>query len=133
MPGQEALAPHSILTCQELPITPLGARLAPASVSVGTFGDTGMRPAPETTRQAFEPMPDDIIFSGTPENVGLVVTGDTMQGAVAGLPTLNVTVHGGMRRFGTVRHDASPAGQRDQPACVPAPYGSSPNAKCRAR
>jgi len=42
--------------------------------------------------QAFELMPGDIIFSGTPENVGPVVKGDVMQGSIAGLPTLDVRV-----------------------------------------
>jgi len=42
--------------------------------------------------QAFELMPGDIIFSGTPENVGPVVPGDLMEGAIAGLPALNVRV-----------------------------------------
>jgi len=42
--------------------------------------------------QAFELMPGDIIFSGTPENVGPVVPGDLMEGLIAGLPTLNVKV-----------------------------------------
>ena len=44
--------------------------------------------------QAFELMPGDIVFSGTPENVGPVVPGDVMQGAIAGLPTLDVRVTG---------------------------------------
>ncbi len=34
----------------------------------------------------------DIIFSGTPENVGPVVVGDTMVGMIAGLPDLSVKV-----------------------------------------
>jgi 2-keto-4-pentenoate hydratase/2-oxohepta-3-ene-1,7-dioic acid hydratase in catechol pathway len=42
--------------------------------------------------QAFELMPGDIVFSGTPENVGPVVPGDVMEGFIAGLPTLNVKV-----------------------------------------
>ena len=42
--------------------------------------------------QAFELMPGDIIFSGTPENVGPVVPGDMMLGTIAGLPPLNVKV-----------------------------------------
>jgi len=42
--------------------------------------------------QAFELMPGDIIFSGTPENVGPVVAGDVMEGLIAGLPALNVKV-----------------------------------------
>ncbi len=36
----------------------------------------------------------DIIFSGTPENVGPVVSGDTMVGMIAGLPDLTVKVGG---------------------------------------
>jgi 2-keto-4-pentenoate hydratase/2-oxohepta-3-ene-1,7-dioic acid hydratase in catechol pathway len=42
--------------------------------------------------QAFELKPGDIIYSGTPENVGPVVSGDVMEGFIAGLPTLNVRV-----------------------------------------
>jgi 2-keto-4-pentenoate hydratase/2-oxohepta-3-ene-1,7-dioic acid hydratase in catechol pathway len=42
--------------------------------------------------QAFELMPGDLIYSGTPENVGPVVPGDLMQGFIAGLPTLDVRV-----------------------------------------
>ena len=42
--------------------------------------------------QAFELKPGDIIYSGTPENVGPVVAGDVMEGFIAGLPTLNVRV-----------------------------------------
>ena len=40
--------------------------------------------------RANEPMPEDIIFSGTPANVGPAVPGDGMEGAIAGPPTLNV-------------------------------------------
>ena len=42
--------------------------------------------------QAFELMPGDLIYSGTPENVGPVVPGDVMQGRLDGLPTLDVRV-----------------------------------------
>jgi 2-keto-4-pentenoate hydratase/2-oxohepta-3-ene-1,7-dioic acid hydratase in catechol pathway len=42
--------------------------------------------------QAFELFPGDLIYSGTPENVGPVVPGDLMQGSIAGLPTLDVRV-----------------------------------------
>jgi len=42
--------------------------------------------------QAFELFPGDLIYSGTPENVGPVVAGDVMQGSIAGLPTLDVRV-----------------------------------------
>jgi fumarylpyruvate hydrolase len=41
---------------------------------------------------AFEPMPGDIICSGTPENVGPVVRGDAMEGHIDGLPNLSVKV-----------------------------------------
>ncbi|HEY2189991.1 MAG TPA: fumarylacetoacetate hydrolase family protein [Caldimonas sp.] len=44
--------------------------------------------------QAFELFPGDLIYSGTPENVGPVVPGDLMQGSIAGLPTLDVRVTG---------------------------------------
>jgi fumarylpyruvate hydrolase len=44
--------------------------------------------------QANELMPGDIIYSGTPENVGPVVPGDVMQGSIARLPTLDVRVTG---------------------------------------
>jgi len=44
--------------------------------------------------EAFELMPGDLIYSGTPENVGPVVPGDLMQGSIAGLPTLDVRVTG---------------------------------------
>jgi 2-keto-4-pentenoate hydratase/2-oxohepta-3-ene-1,7-dioic acid hydratase in catechol pathway len=42
--------------------------------------------------EAFELMPGDIIFSGTPENVGPVVPGDVMEGHIDGLPNLLVKV-----------------------------------------
>src|SRR4051795_3493699 len=42
--------------------------------------------------QAFELMPGDIIFSGTPENVGPVVKGDVMEGHIDGLPDIRVKV-----------------------------------------
>jgi 2-keto-4-pentenoate hydratase/2-oxohepta-3-ene-1,7-dioic acid hydratase in catechol pathway len=42
--------------------------------------------------QAFELKPGDIIFSGTPENVGPVLPGDLMEGSIAGLPVLRVRV-----------------------------------------
>lgn len=44
--------------------------------------------------RANELFPGDIIFSGTPENVGPVVSGDTMVGMIAGLPDLTVKVGG---------------------------------------
>ena len=42
--------------------------------------------------QAFELMPGDIIFSGTPENVGPVVKGDVMTGHIDRLPDISVKV-----------------------------------------
>lgn len=42
--------------------------------------------------EANELMPGDIIYSGTPENVGPVVRGDLMEGSIAGLPVLSVRV-----------------------------------------
>ena len=41
---------------------------------------------------AWELMPGDLIYTGTPEGVAAVVSGDTMVGGVAGLSTLTVTV-----------------------------------------
>ena len=41
---------------------------------------------------AFELMPGDIIYAGTPENVGPVVAGDLMEGHIDGLPTISVRV-----------------------------------------
>ena len=42
--------------------------------------------------QAFELFPGDIIYSGTPENVGPVVAGDVMLGHIDGLPDIAVKV-----------------------------------------
>ncbi len=42
--------------------------------------------------EAFELMPGDIIYSGTPENVGPVVKGDVMDAHIDGLPDLRVKV-----------------------------------------
>ena len=42
--------------------------------------------------QAFELFPGDIIYSGTPENVGPVVPGDVMLGHIDGLPDISVKV-----------------------------------------
>jgi 2-keto-4-pentenoate hydratase/2-oxohepta-3-ene-1,7-dioic acid hydratase in catechol pathway len=41
---------------------------------------------------AFELMPGDIIYSGTPENVGPVVKGDMMEGHIDALPDIKVKV-----------------------------------------
>ena len=42
--------------------------------------------------EAFEVAPGDIIYSGTPENVGPVVKGDVMQAHIDGLPDILVKV-----------------------------------------
>jgi 2-keto-4-pentenoate hydratase/2-oxohepta-3-ene-1,7-dioic acid hydratase in catechol pathway len=42
--------------------------------------------------EAFELMPGDIIYSGTPENVGPVVPGDLLDGRIAGLPALGLRI-----------------------------------------
>lgn len=42
--------------------------------------------------KAFALMPGDIIYSGTPENVGPVVKGDMMDGHIDGLPDIRVKV-----------------------------------------
>ena len=42
--------------------------------------------------EAFELMPGDIIYSGTPENVGPVVKGDVMEGHIDRLPDIRVKV-----------------------------------------
>jgi fumarylpyruvate hydrolase len=42
--------------------------------------------------EAFELMPGDIIYSGTPENVGPVVKGDVIECHIDGLPNLSVRV-----------------------------------------
>jgi len=42
--------------------------------------------------EAFELMPGDIIYSGTPENVGPVVRGDVMECHIDGLPNLSVKI-----------------------------------------
>jgi len=41
---------------------------------------------------AWELQPGDLIFTGTPEGVAAVVAGDTLVGAVAGLPSLTVKI-----------------------------------------
>jgi len=42
--------------------------------------------------EAFELAPGDIIYSGTPENVGPVVKGDVMEGHIDALPNISVKV-----------------------------------------
>ena len=42
--------------------------------------------------EAFELMPGDVIYSGTPENVGPVVRGDVVECHVDGLPNLSIRI-----------------------------------------
>ena len=42
--------------------------------------------------EAFELMPGDIIYSGTPENVGPVVRGDVIDCHIDGLPNLGIRI-----------------------------------------
>jgi fumarylpyruvate hydrolase len=49
----------------------------------------------EKLSQAFELFPGDVIFSGTPDNVGPVVVGDVLECHVDGLPELKLRVVGG--------------------------------------
>jgi 2-keto-4-pentenoate hydratase/2-oxohepta-3-ene-1,7-dioic acid hydratase in catechol pathway len=42
--------------------------------------------------EAFELYPGDIIYSGTPENVGPVVRGDLIEMHIDGLPNLSVKI-----------------------------------------
>jgi fumarylpyruvate hydrolase len=46
----------------------------------------------EQLSAAWELRPGDLIFTGTPAGVGAVVSGDVMEGAIAGLGTLKVAV-----------------------------------------
>ena len=46
----------------------------------------------EQLSAAWELQPGDLIFTGTPEGVAAVVSGDTLVGNVAGLPTLTVKI-----------------------------------------
>ncbi|MEJ8858257.1 fumarylacetoacetate hydrolase family protein [Variovorax robiniae] len=46
----------------------------------------------EQLSAAWELAPGDLIFSGTPEGVAAVVSGDTLVGSVAGLPSLTVKI-----------------------------------------
>ena len=41
---------------------------------------------------AWDLQPGDLIFTGTPEGVAAVVSGDTMVGQITGLPTLTVRI-----------------------------------------
>jgi 2-keto-4-pentenoate hydratase/2-oxohepta-3-ene-1,7-dioic acid hydratase in catechol pathway len=42
--------------------------------------------------EAFELMPGDIVYSGTPENVGPVVRGDVIDCHIDGLPNLGIKI-----------------------------------------
>jgi fumarylpyruvate hydrolase len=49
----------------------------------------------ETLSKAWTLQPGDLIYTGTPAGVGAVVAGDVMEGAIAGLGTLQVRVQQG--------------------------------------
>ncbi len=42
--------------------------------------------------KAFELKAGDIVYSGTPENVGPVVRGDMLAGSIEGLPDLSIRI-----------------------------------------
>ena len=42
--------------------------------------------------EAFELFPGDIIYSGTPENVGPVLAGDVLVGRIEGLPEMAIKI-----------------------------------------
>ena len=42
--------------------------------------------------EAFEPKAGDIIYSGSPENVGPVVEGDLLHGTIEGLPPIQIRI-----------------------------------------
>jgi len=42
--------------------------------------------------EAFELRPGDLIMTGTPENVGPVVTGDVMEASIEGLGKISIQV-----------------------------------------
>ncbi|MCL4698040.1 MAG: fumarylacetoacetate hydrolase family protein, partial [Burkholderiaceae bacterium] len=46
----------------------------------------------EQLSRAWELKPGDLVFTGTPAGVGAVVSGDVMEGVIAGLPVLRVAV-----------------------------------------
>jgi fumarylpyruvate hydrolase len=46
----------------------------------------------EHVSTAWELVPGDLIFTGTPEGVAAVVPGDVLEGGVTGLPTLSVKI-----------------------------------------
>jgi hypothetical protein len=64
------------------------------AASIASAGTTLRMPAKQISKlsEAFELMPGDIIYSGTPENVGPVVPGDVMEGHIDGLPNISVKV-----------------------------------------
>jgi Fumarylacetoacetate (FAA) hydrolase family len=80
-----------------------------ATMAVGAMagcalpGTAANQPYPTLTRnyhceqisklsEAFELMPGDIIYSGTPENVGPVVRGDVIECHIDRLPNLSVKI-----------------------------------------
>ncbi|MCY1383917.1 Fumarylpyruvate hydrolase [compost metagenome] len=46
----------------------------------------------EHLSSAWELQPGDLIYTGTPEGVAAVVTGDTLVGRITGLPDLRVQI-----------------------------------------
>ncbi|MDO9198217.1 fumarylacetoacetate hydrolase family protein [Rhodoferax sp.] len=87
------------------PITPLAAAgdIANAEISVQVNGQDRQRSnvskliwniaeTIEHLSAAWELQPGDLIYTGTPEGVAAVLTGDTMLGAVAGLEPIKVTI-----------------------------------------
>ena len=70
-----------------------------ANRAIGTAGDAAHQGEPQRAltaaaklSEAFELAPGDIIYSGTPENVGPVVKDDIMEGHIDKLPNISVKV-----------------------------------------
>ena len=68
--------------------------VAAAAIGLLVFGSVVVLVADQVSNlsKAFELAPGDIIYSGTPENVGPVVRGDVMLGHIDGLPEISVRV-----------------------------------------
>jgi fumarylpyruvate hydrolase len=87
------------------PITPVAAAgdIAQAEISLQVNGEDRQRSqiskliwniaeTVEHLSNAWELQPGDLIYTGTPEGVGPVVTGDTLTGAVTGLESIRLNV-----------------------------------------
>ena len=94
--------------------------------------------------QAFTLMPGDIVYSGTPENVGPVVKGDVLLGKLDGLPDLSIRIvltppgAGGppgppRRPSGRRGSGCSRAWRSARSGAVPAPAPRRPHRRGRAR